>query len=261
MIHVGGVPDWVPAGQLLGPAFRREEGGWMAELPRSAEADVAARLRGISLGGGPLAVTVDPPLPRALVRAARERDARARRDTTPGFSRSGVRLDDEGRWSLTPEELALALGKEAGGQPVIDATAGCGGNAIGFARAGCAVTAIDRDPVRLALARHNAALYGVSIRFLVGDAATLIPTMPPALVFVDPPWGRDWSKAGSGLEQLPLLPALLPLCRAGWWAKVPPSFDPAELLGCTPIAWFGTAAGDVHRVKFLVLKCDAAAAL
>ena len=123
---------------------------------------MAARLRGVALGGRAIAVRVEPDLPRAVVRAARLRDARARRLTTPGFSRPGTQVDEEGRWSLTPEALALALGREAAGAVVFDACCGCGGNAIGFARAGCRVVAVDTDAGRLALARHNAAIYGVA---------------------------------------------------------------------------------------------------
>nr|MBA2319801.1 methyltransferase domain-containing protein [Deltaproteobacteria bacterium] len=197
---------------------------------------------------------VQPPLSRPLVRAGRERDARARRDTSPGFTRPGVRLDEEGRWSLTPEAIALAIGKSAGRVAVIDATCGAGGNAIGFARAGCDVLAIDRDPDRLAHARHNARAYGVSMRFLAGDAAELLPGLPPALVFVDPPWGRTWPRDRCGLGDLPVLAAILPRCRGPVWAKVPPSFDPAELPGGIPEAVFGVSAGDAHRVKFLLIR-------
>jgi SAM-dependent methyltransferase len=199
------------------------------------------------LGGGGLVVALDPPSPRALVRAARLRDARARRHTTPGFLRRGAQLDDEGRISLTPEVLAVAIGRQAAGRHVVDATCGCGGNAIGFARAGCTVVAVDQAADRLAMARHNAVLYGVGdrITFLHADARQVVPEHATDLVFVDPPW------ASPDLAPLPELAAIV---TAELWVKVPPAFDPQELPGAVPEAWFGEAEGDRHRVKLVILK-------
>lgn len=253
------MPAWVDAARLLGPGFRPAEGGWTADLPPAAAADVDARLRGVGLGGAPLRVTVTPPLPRAAVRAARLADARRRRDASPGFTRPGTRLDEEGRWSLTPEALALALGRLAGARPVIDATCGAGGNTIGFARAGATVHAVERDPDRLALARHNARVYGVAdrITFHLGDAEALLPRLPAALVFVDPPWGPEWSRARTAAADLPALgPILAAAGPRPVWVKAPPSFDPATLPGFTPRAWFGVAEGDRRRVKFVLLRRD-----
>jgi 16S rRNA G966 N2-methylase RsmD len=265
-VRVVGLPPWVDAARLLG------EGAWslsgsdaghrVAEASLSARqaADVDARLRGVGLGLGPLEVHVSPRLPRALVRAARTEDARRRRETTPGFSKRGVRLDEEGRFSLTPEPLALAIAGQAAGRSVVDATAGCGGNAIAFARLGSAVVAIDRDPQRLALARHNAGVYGVgrAIDFRAGDARDLVLEAEGAILFVDPPWGEAWNRRVTTLAELPLLAELLALApRTGaeeLWAKVPPSFAVSELPGAEPEAYFGEAAGDRRRVKLLLLR-------
>lgn len=251
----------MPRDRLLGPGDWSAGDHPEAELPVPAAADLQARLRGLGFGGHAVTVTVDPPLPRAAVRAARAEDARRRRDTTPGFSRPGARLDEEGRVSLTPEVLADALARPLAGRAVIDATCGAGGNTLAFARAGCRVTAIERDPARLALARHNARLYGVEgrVRWLVGDATALVPTLTADLLFVDPPWGVDWDRARVSLDALPLLAAL----RAAWtgplWAKVPPSFDPAPWRHATVEPVFGAAAGDRRRVKFLVVRDPPAA--
>lgn len=53
------------------------------------------------------------------------------------------------------------------------------------------VLAIDIDPVRLDLARHNAAVYGVSDRidFLQGDFLQLASRLRGDVVFLSPPWG------------------------------------------------------------------------
>ncbi len=54
------------------------------------------------------------------------------------------------------------------------------------------VIAIDIDPIKIALARHNARIYGVEdrIEFIVGDYFKIIPTLTAAnVIFLSPPWG------------------------------------------------------------------------
>lgn len=268
-VHVHGLLPWVDWRRLLGP------GDWVHEgrsahttLPTHAAADLDARLRNVAIGGSPLAVDCTPPLPRAAVRAARTTDARRRRDATPGFTRAGVRLDAEGKVSLTPEALALDLARRvtAGGRTaptadppltVVDAGCGAGGNTIAFARAGCMVTALDADASRLADARHNAGVYGVQdrIRFQHGDALQIVPRLTADLLFLDPPWGVDWSRSGMGMADLPLLD-LVAAARARFRRivlKLPPSFRVHELPDARPEAIFGLETGDHRRVKFLLV--------
>lgn len=258
-VWVRGVPAWAEPQRLLGPGAWIFEGrGAHAELTTFAAADLDARLRGIGVGGHPLEFVAEPALPRAAVRAARTTDARRRREASVGFSRAGARLDEEGRYSLTPEALALALGERAAPRTVIDAGCGAGGNSIGFARAGCRVVAIERDARRLTDARHNAKLYGVEsrIEFRLGAAEELLPHLDGDLLFVDPPWGPEWSRSRTSLSALPGLPALLAHGGrfAEVWAKVPPSFDTASFPEARPEAWYGVGKGDDRRVKFLLLR-------
>ncbi|XP_034744411.1 trimethylguanosine synthase isoform X1 [Etheostoma cragini] len=114
------------------------------------------------------------------------------------FSRfdEGIQLDREGWFSVTPERIAehIALRVEHSfpdSQLVIDAFCGVGGNAIQFALTGKRVLAIDIDPVRLNLARHNAMVYSVADRidFLQGDFLQLAPRLRGNVVFLSPPWG------------------------------------------------------------------------
>ncbi|XP_034468582.1 trimethylguanosine synthase [Hippoglossus hippoglossus] len=114
------------------------------------------------------------------------------------FSRfdEGIRLDREGWFSVTPERIAehIALRVEQSfcdSQLIIDAFCGVGGNAIQFALTGKRVLAIDIDPVRLSLARHNATVYGVDnqIDFLQGDFLQLASHLRGDVVFLSPPWG------------------------------------------------------------------------
>ncbi len=54
------------------------------------------------------------------------------------------------------------------------------------------VIAIDIDPEKIALARHNATVYGVAdrIEFIVGDFFDVVPNITAAdVIFLSPPWG------------------------------------------------------------------------
>jgi 23S rRNA G2445 N2-methylase RlmL len=54
------------------------------------------------------------------------------------------------------------------------------------------VIAIDIDPLKIELARHNATVYGVSdrIEFIVGDFFDVVPNLVAAdVIFLSPPWG------------------------------------------------------------------------
>jgi predicted RNA methylase len=263
-VRVSGLPSWLDWKRLLGPGdFQTSvlsDGRLQAkaELSREAAADLGARLRGVGIGGAKLEVEVQPALERRDVRRARAIEARRYRDGSSGFSLPGVQLDQEARHSLTPEALAIDLGRQAHGVHVLDAGCGAGGNAIGFARAGCTVTAIELDRSRLDQAKHNARLYGVAerIHFIGGDASVLVPEHKADLLFIDPPWGGAYDKARVTLADLKLLDSLLAWKHhfAQTWAKVPPSFDPTSAPTCSAEAWFGTAAGDEARVKFLLLR-------
>ena len=87
------------------------------------------------------------------------------------FSRydAGIRLDAVGWYSVTPEAIAVHIASRIAAcmqRPftVIDAFAGLGGNTIAFALQPLCVRviAVELDAHRLSLARHNAAVYGVS---------------------------------------------------------------------------------------------------
>ncbi|XP_064848844.1 trimethylguanosine synthase isoform X2 [Oncorhynchus masou masou] len=113
------------------------------------------------------------------------------------FSRfdEGIKLDHEGWFSVTPEKIAehiaLRVQESFHSELIIDAFCGVGGNAIQFALTGKRVLAIDIDPVRLALAQHNAQVYKVAeyIDFVQGDFLQLAPRLRADVVFLSPPWG------------------------------------------------------------------------
>lgn len=74
---------------------------------------------------------------------------------------------------------------------VVDPFAGCGGNVIQLAMQCRHVIAIDIDPEKIRMARHNAAIYGVAhkIEWIVGNSVEILPTLKADAVFLSPPWG------------------------------------------------------------------------
>jgi trimethylguanosine synthase len=90
---------------------------------------------------------------------------------------------------------------------VIDAFAGCGGNAIAFAIEGAYVLACDLSMSHLDMARQNAAVYDVSqyIDFVAADWTSLNSAMArhgrtglAHGVFLSPPWGGpNYAEAGT----------------------------------------------------------------
>lgn len=116
------------------------------------------------------------------------------------FSRfdDGIKCDEQGLFSVTPEEIAKHQAELCGsGNVVIDAFTGVGGNAIQFASRQNHVVAIDIDPTRIRCARHNAKVYDVAhnIDFMVGDFFRLAPSLKADVIFLSPPWGGPKYKA------------------------------------------------------------------
>ncbi|KAI0367574.1 S-adenosyl-L-methionine-dependent methyltransferase [Pilatotrama ljubarskyi] len=128
---------------------------------------------------------------------------------------SGCLLDEEGWYSVTPERVADQIAERCRCDVILDAFCGVGGNAIAFARTCERVIALDVSPVRLALARHNAALYGVQdrIEFILADFLSFARALESLrlseesakrpkrrkidVVFLSPPWGGPSYITGS----------------------------------------------------------------
>ncbi|ETV74909.1 hypothetical protein, variant 1 [Aphanomyces astaci] len=104
----------------------------------------------------------------------------------------GIELDHEGWFSVTPEVIAAHHATRIACDVVVDAFTGCGGNAIQLAMTCHHVIAIDVDPAKIAIAKHNATIYGVAdrIEWIVGDSFAVLPRLHHAdVVFLSPPWG------------------------------------------------------------------------
>ena len=81
---------------------------------------------------------------------------------------------------------------------LVDAFAGVGGNTIAFAKSGewKRVYAVEKDPIVLQCARHNAKVYGVEnkITWFEGDCFDILRRQlkdlgPYSVLFASPPWG------------------------------------------------------------------------
>ncbi|WOH02857.1 hypothetical protein DCAR_0522247 [Daucus carota subsp. sativus] len=103
----------------------------------------------------------------------------------------GIRMDEEGWFSVTPELIAKHHASRCGSGTVVDCFTGVGGNAIQFALRCKHVIAIDIDPKKIEYAQHNAAIYGVQecVDFIRGDSFLLASTLKADTVFLSPPWG------------------------------------------------------------------------
>ncbi|KAL2498257.1 S-adenosyl-L-methionine-dependent methyltransferase superfamily protein [Abeliophyllum distichum] len=115
------------------------------------------------------------------------------------FSRydDGIKMDEEGWFSVTPEPIAKHHASRCGSGSIVDFFTGVGGNAIQFAQRSKHVIAIDIDPNKIGYAQHNAALYEVDDRidFIRGDSFCLAPRLKADIVFMSPPWGGpDYAK-------------------------------------------------------------------
>ena len=104
---------------------------------------------------------------------------------------SGVKLDLESWFSVTPERIAQHIAYRMSFDVVVDGFCGAGGNAIQLAMTCHHVIAIDIDEKKIELAKHNARVYGVEDRidFIVGDFMELSDSLTADAVFLSPPWG------------------------------------------------------------------------
>lgn len=265
-VKVEGLHPKAPSKTLLGPGnWTCEAGVHCATLDAAHAADLRARLQGLTILGAKIQVRVHPSLARRDLRAALTRKAHALRDTTPGFLKKNTRMDEQGRYSLTPEALAMAMANKNPCAEVWDLGCGVGGNAIAFARCGAKVHAVELDAQRAAMARHNCKVYGVSHRVDVhcANALDLLPERVDGLVFCDPPWGRDFKQRPSELSGYPLAQQLWASRRrfAQLWLKLPASFDPRTLTGLGESKvriqiYFGKAKGDARSPKFMVVRAE-----
>jgi len=118
--------------------------------------------------------------PKKSVGVSQSDQQKSRQDGESRF-RSTVAYYDRYRLDY-PQRLLARVATLAGlksGDPVLDLGTGTGMLAIGFARLGMAVTAMDPEPDMLAAAAQQAKAAGVIVNFREGGSADLHPGMGP----------------------------------------------------------------------------------
>lgn len=169
----------------------------------------------------------------------------------------GVETDEVGLYSVKPERFALEIGRRLSGRIILDAFCGIGGSAIGFARCGKRVIAVDVDRDRLSMARRNAEIYGVSARidFIHDDVMEAYRKLSFDALNIDPPWGGpDYAKkARFGWRDF--APNPLPLIQHAIRSGIPvavglPANFSDEELGALPGETVVRESRDATRVLF-----------
>jgi SAM-dependent methyltransferase len=177
--------------------------------------------------------TLSPPRAAAALETAL-----LRRRAAAKFSRADAMF-------FTREALEQASGEEvarhraarfAGSAVVLDLGCGAGGDTVALAAVPAIerVIAVDRDPLRLAMARLNAGAYGVAgrIRFVCADY-TATPLPPADAVFLDPARRAGGRRVFSIHDYTPPLAIVRDLLARypGGAAKISPGVDYQELAG------------------------------
>jgi trimethylguanosine synthase len=148
----------------------------------------------------------------------------------------GIKSDEEGLFSVTPEALAHQMVEGLEGV-VMDGTCGIGGLTIALAQQEGveAVIAVDMELERIKMARHNAGLYPNvrKIRFLHSAVEDILEATKPDVLVLDPPWGgRNYDRTRMGISDLEInLVKILELAPETVLLKLPRSFDVSELPG------------------------------
>ena len=171
----------------------------MGENPTHKARKALYRASKLQLGGQPLHIQTTPELPSLKDSAFFLPRHRQSTDLFEHFH-AGIQLDEEGRYSLTPERHAIQIARSISHTLVYDAFTGCGGNGIAFARTGKRVIANELNPERLRMAKSNASIYGVEafMDWHHHDALQYFPAAP--FVFLDPPWAWGNTRLQEVLE-------------------------------------------------------------
>ncbi|KAL4120289.1 hypothetical protein QTP88_013008 [Uroleucon formosanum] len=95
-------------------------------------------------------------------------------------------------YSICPKVLASYMAKKCGNIKVaVDPFCGAGGNVIQLAKMFDKVIAMDIDPEKILLAKHNSIIYEVfdKIEFIIGDFFTMANQIKGDVIVTSPPWG------------------------------------------------------------------------
>jgi SAM-dependent methyltransferase len=132
------------------------------------------------------------------------------------------------------------------GTRVVDACCGIGSDALAFAQSGNDVLGLDIDPLRITIARYNAAVLGITVLFEVADVRDGLPECD--YIFYDPA-RRD--EQGHRIHDVERYIPPLSLVK-GWQAeritvKLSPGVDLAQLAPYTGHVEFVSVSGDLKE--------------
>ncbi|TMR18676.1 methyltransferase domain-containing protein [Nonomuraea turkmeniaca] len=207
--------------ELLTPRGQRA----LAEAGELAGADpVAAATK--------LRKTYDAPLTSAALTQA---GLRIRAKAKFGDDAPMMYFTPHGLEQSTRREVAEHRARRLAGAAVVDACCGIGGDLLALARAGCTVTAVDVDPLTVAVARANAEALGLAglVTVTVGEAAAVRPEDYDVL-FADPARRTGRGRTFDPLAYSPPWPVVLGLVARAERAclkvapGIPYEFIPAE---------------------------------
>lgn len=129
------------------------------------------------------------------------------------FSRAAEMFFTRDGYEQSSSEIVAAhcARRFQGFDTVLDLGCGIGGDTIALARH-ARVIAVDRDPLRLALARINAEVYGLADRIAFVEADAFVDPLPPAdALFCDPGRRTDRGRTFEPRHYQPPLDAVLAL--------------------------------------------------
>jgi SAM-dependent methyltransferase len=152
-----------------------------------------------------------------------------------------------------------ALASQSGIRSIIDACCGIGTDALAFAQEGHSVLGLDLDPLRVEIARYNAAALGLDhARFAVYDVTQPLPERA-GLIFFDPA-RRD--SAGNRLHHveryLPPLSTLKHWDAPHIWAKLSPAVELEQTAEYGGTVAFHSANGDLKEAVLQIERGTAA---
>ena len=134
------------------------------------------------------------------------------------------------------------------GLHVLDVCCGIGTDSIAFARAGAIVHGLDYDETRITIARYNAAVLNLDIRYTVADVTQELDTANYDLIFFDPARRDANGKRLYDVEQY-----LPPLSLINEWqaeqimVKISPGVDLAQLEAYGGAVEFISVDGDLKE--------------
>lgn len=205
---------------------------------------------------------LDAPQAAAAVGAAQARGrARARWPDADRlvFTRTGLEQASD------PTVSTWRARRFATATAIEDRAAGCGGDTLALAATGGHVTAVDLDEGRLVLLAHNAAVRGLSVTAVVGDAL-LRPAPTDGPVHVDPGRRAGGRRVRRLADHHPSVPALVDHLRdvaggAGLAVVLGPAVDPedGDLPGDAELEFVQVGGQLVEAVAWTGALRDAAA--